>query len=284
LLKYVRRFGKWVLLAVIVGGIAAGAAIVVTGQSRPTYQATATVQVVPASNTVSPAQLNLSQTVPVAVALLQGPEVEQRVQSDLGLDRSLHGSIAVTAQAGSPIITIQATDSDPGRAAAIANKVVEDFAVVTKADDKTRRDSQISVLQDQIKVQEALLRADAAAVAPLTTTASTNASVAADLAVLTAKERVDSSIYSEMLSQLELLQNNPLEDYQLSVVTPAGAATVTTPHDTRLLKIGLAAVAGVIGVLGVGFLLSTPGPAAQPAPSRIPVQYETVARRVASRR
>ncbi|MCW3001105.1 MAG: hypothetical protein JWQ20_403 [Conexibacter sp.] len=156
LLRAVRR--RWRLVAVIV--LAAGAAAYgLTARQPKQYEATAQV-FISQTNPVSSVLSRIDARAPdperdfnTRVALIKEPAVADRVRRRLGLSLGvdeLLGKITTATTATSDIADITARDSDPRRAAAIANAFATNYVVVRQEAVRNRVQQAVALAARQL--------------------------------------------------------------------------------------------------------------------------------------
>jgi protein tyrosine kinase EpsB modulator len=263
---------KWGLAALLVAAFAAAAATLITWLYPPDYKATTTVVVVPTTPGQNYNDINVNLITRSAAQLMKTHQLLDTVGHNLHLAYSadeLDRKVTIVVEPESSVLAVEVQDRNPALAAQIANGVVDAYVNSEQAASSARRTDVLAQLQEQIAAQEKQLRADTQAVALLEQRGQAlTPDQAAELAVDQQKQRVDANTYSDLLARYELLSNQSMGTFQLAVRERASAASATQAHQDRLTKIGLAALAGLIAVLGIAFLLSSPtsGLAIQRAP------------------
>lgn len=269
---YVDTVRKWGLAALLVAILAGAAATLITWFYPPDYKATTTVVVVPTTPGQNYNDINVNLITRSAAQLMKTHQLLDTVGRNLHLTYSadeLDRKVTIVVEPESSVLAVEVQDRNPTLAAQIANAVVDAYVTSEQAASSAQRTDALAQLQEQIAAQDKQLRADTQAVALLTQRGQAlTPDQSAELAVDQQKQRVDATTYSDLLARYELLSNQSMGTFQLAVRERASAASATQAHQDRLAKIGLAALAGLIAVLGIAFLLSSPttGLAIQRAP------------------
>ena len=243
----------WLPLLIASVVLAAGAAYVISTLQPKVYEARATLIVGQSLTGVNPDynQLLTSQRLSTTYAVVATTRpVLEAVIEDLALDVSaddLAQRVLAEAPADSTLLTISAQDTDPERAASIANAVAERLIAATPAIQGRQADLQASIDADLLATQEqiAATQARVAALADLD-----RRTVAQETELSTLEGRLVSlrSTYATLLSFSSGNATN-----LLTVVEPAVApAAPISPRP--LLNTLLAAVLGLAIAIGIAFV------------------------------
>jgi capsular polysaccharide biosynthesis protein len=136
LTRYVRLLRRrlWMIVALpIVAAVAAG---IVSLTLPPVYEAHTALLVWP--NSIGPtdaASLNPDQISKTYASLLKQPPLLQRVADDVGIStrpEDMAGQITVTPQAGTTILDVTVSNTNPARARDIAKALVEELDIELK--------------------------------------------------------------------------------------------------------------------------------------------------------
>ena len=248
----VLRSWLWLLGASVL--LAASIAFLVSGAMPKIYQARNTLIVGQSLTAANPnydqllAAQRLSQTY-ASVATTR--PLAQRVIDHLGLRMSadqLLGEVRADAPANSALVYITVSDTDPARAAAIANGLADELIAESPAIQGKQADLQKQI-QDNLDATQAAMTQTQDQIDQLT-----NLSVRTDtqnqqLQIL--ESRLDSlrATYAALLPNLDSNSSN-----LLTIVEPAIAPT--SPSSPRtLLNVLLAAVLGLLAAVGLAFLV-----------------------------
>ncbi|HZY75327.1 MAG TPA: polysaccharide biosynthesis tyrosine autokinase [Jatrophihabitantaceae bacterium] len=151
---YLRIFReRWkVLVGVVLAAVII--AITITVTSSKVYQATTQLFVVSSDTTVPGQQYQGSAFTQLQVQtfaqIVASPNVLHAVQKDLDLpmsDSELKGKISATAPTSQSIVNLQVSDSDPARAAAIANSAAKAFVTQVEGYYATSGDKKTSTVR-----------------------------------------------------------------------------------------------------------------------------------------
>ncbi len=213
----------WFPLLVASVLLAAGAAFIGSSLLPKSYEAKATLNVGQSLSAVNPDynQLLVSQRLSTTYAAVATKRpILQAVVDELHLDTS-SDELAQRVQANAPLdstlLTISAQDSDPSRAAAIANAVAEQLIVASPAIQGRQSEFQASVEAD-LKATQAQIDATQSRVAALAGVVNRTADGDAELAALEDRLVTLRSTYATLLTYASGDASN-----LLSVVEPAVA-------------------------------------------------------------
>jgi capsular exopolysaccharide synthesis family protein len=143
---------RWRLIALLVL-LAVGVAVLITGLTPKTYQASAQVFVSANSDVTDvngqyQQQAAIQAEVSTFAQLIDTPQILHAVQKDLNLslsDSQLRSKLSAIAPAAQTLIIVQATDGSPSAAAAIANSAARAFIQVIQDFKKPTDSSRSSV-------------------------------------------------------------------------------------------------------------------------------------------
>jgi non-specific protein-tyrosine kinase len=246
---------RWWIVALLMV-VAGSAAYLSAKRETPMYSASATMIVSPGQAYAGTMDYNsllvteyLAETYP---QLITNADMYQRVADALGMDE-IPGSISASAVEGSQLVVVTVTDTDPERAALVANTVVTEFQAYTEERSQGRAENARAVLDTQIEAIDQRLNQIDARLDELDTRDNANdAQVQREIESLT-QERGSLSD-----SKVELNTNSVTIGAQTiaasASVEPAGSAVVPTepyePQPRRSAMLGL-----FVGLLlGVGLV------------------------------
>ena len=159
--KYIRLFSQWAWLVLILTVLAGLAIFFISTRQPPMYQTSATVMInVSASSQDIGTTLYASQTLQASYAdIMTSRAVLDEVARRLGLEEP---NVTVKPVTSSVLLTVTATDSNPERAALIANTVVSVFNEQNRsgqtdqyATSKQIIQSQMDTLNQEVETQSA---------------------------------------------------------------------------------------------------------------------------------
>lgn len=245
---------RWLPLLIASMVLAAVAAYGISTIQQKTYEAKATLIVGQSLSSSSPdyTQLLTSQQLSTTYAAVATTRpILEAVISKLGLSMTpddLLKQVSATAAGGSTLLTISATDSDPDRAAAIANAMAERLVATSSAIQGRAADIQASIDADLSATQQQIV-ATQSRITALSNQATLTAGEETELATLQGRLVTLRSTYATLLGFSSASATN-----LISIVEPAAAPQ--TPISPRPLLNTL--VAGLVGLLiaaGVVFLV-----------------------------
>ncbi|CAA9551442.1 MAG: Tyrosine-protein kinase [uncultured Thermomicrobiales bacterium] len=258
LLRYARRWWWLLLLGPIIAG---GSAYWTSSQQQPMYSATSTLLI----SQSDPSQQDLSG---LQAGERLGSTYQQLVNTDPVLqaviDRlqlpltiaDLRGSVSASVVTGTQLLRVSVSDSDPARAARIADAVAEEFSVVisqrsTQLSSGSREALQTQITGTQQQIADLTLQIqqlEAAEAAGAT-------DVSSQLGSLRVTLTQAQIVYGDLLSQqgeMELAEAS----LQSRVSVWEQARVPTAPYEPRtLLYTLLAVIAGLIIAAASVFLL-----------------------------
>ncbi len=244
----------WLPLMVVTCVLAAAAALVVSNYQQKIYEAKATLIVGQALSAANPdyTQILVAQNLSTTyAAIAKTVPILERLIKDLELATSpeeLAGRLRIEAPKDSTLLTITAEDTDPARAAALANALAEQLIAVSPAI-QSRDDAFQRSIQADLEATQGLIKATQARVQALMELDDRTAEQEAELEALEGRLVSLRSTYATLLSFSSEDANN-----LLTVIEPAG--TPTSPVSPRpLLNALLAAAVGLLVVFGIAFLV-----------------------------
>jgi non-specific protein-tyrosine kinase len=249
LIAIVRAWFPLLIASVV---LAAGAAFVVSNLQEKVYEARATLIVGQSLTGVNPdySQLLVSQRLSTTYAAVATTRpILDAVIKRLGLDVTsveLLKRVVADAPTDSTLLTFTAQDSDPARAAAIANALAEELIAASPAIQGREADFQGSIDAD-LKATQDQIRATQAQLETLSGLPKRTAAQDAQLATLEGRLASLRSTYATLLSFSSGNSSN-----LLSVVEPA-APPISPISPRPLLNTLLAAVLGLLIAVGIAF-------------------------------
>ncbi len=247
--------------------VAGTAAYVSANRETPMYSASATMLVSPGQGVMDYnynsmlATQYLAETYP---QLITNADMYERVADALGLDE-VPGSISASVAEGSQLVVVSVTDTDPERAALVANTVVSEFQDYTAERAKERADTARSLLDNQIEAIDERIEEIDARLDELDTAANRNDTAAQREIEALTEERASLSA-----SKVELNTNAVTIGAQTIAsspsVEPAGSAVAPSepfapqPRRSALLGVFVGLLLGVGLVALLEFLDNTVKP------------------------
>ena len=184
--KYTALIRHWLWLILLGAVVAGGAAYVFSSRQTPLYRAEATYEIDVAGGTASnseyvgqlvaqnliPNYLRKIPTTDIATKTLEALADDDSNISDLTAS-SLLGKISLSSPIESSLINISVIDTDPGRAAAIANTIGEVFAIESRIQQEADFSQPIALLDtrlDDLQAEMSRLRKEIRELNEITTT------------------------------------------------------------------------------------------------------------------
>lgn len=260
--KYVALLWQWAWLIILGVIIAAGVAYLVSINTTPVYQASARLlidQAPGASSNTYADVLTIEKISQTYVELLTVTDVMDEVIAQLNLpieSGDLRGQISASAPADTQILNLTVQDTNPERAAAIANATAEAFIRYNErtqaaryAEPRSNLQTELSNVGDQIEEIEVQINTLNSSETDLTPTQQ------ADLSRLETQLREQQTIYNNIFNDLQDLRvQSATESNNVLIVEPA----VPNPNPIRprtFTNTLLAAAVGGMLALGVIFLI-----------------------------
>ena len=253
LVLFLRRWA-WVLVSATL--LAGGAAYLVSSVTSPgaRYESTATVLVGPALAVAdaNSAQLDASRRVSaIYVEVAVSRPVLQRVISELDLPTTpalLRGQLTVTTPEDPPIISVTASATEPGAAAALANEVVRQLEAASPAL-ATEEERASRFIQLQIGALEEEIASLGMEVERLAARESRTSSQDAELGALRDRLADQRSTYAALVDA-----SSPSASTLLTVIEEAVANPIPLPGNRVQMTI-FAALVGFVLASGVSLLM-----------------------------
>ncbi len=243
----------WLPLMLLAAVLAGGAAFIVSNLQQKVYESKATLIVGQALSAANPdyTQLLVAQSLTATYAAIATTRpIMQSLIDELGLDASpggLASRVRVDAPTASTLLMITAQDTDPARAAAIANALARHLIAASPAIQGREIEFQKSVDED-LAATQALIEATQTRVDTLSALENRTTQQESQLQTLEGRLANLRSTYATLLSFSSGSASN-----LLTVVEPAIAPTEPVLPRT-LLNTLLAAAIGLLAVGGAAFL------------------------------
>jgi tyrosine-protein kinase len=245
---------RWLPLLIASMVLAAGAAYAISNIQQKTYQAQATLIVGQSLTSSSPdyTQLLTSQELATTYASVATKRpILEGVISQLGLDMTpddLLRQVSADALPGSTLLTISATDSDPGQAAAIANAAADGLVAASSAIQGRQEDIQKSIDADLAATQEQIVTTQGR-ITELSNQAQLTPEEETELGTLQSRLVTLRSTYATLLGFSSANATN-----LITIVEPAAARS--EPISPRpLLNTLVAAILGLLVAVGAVFVV-----------------------------
>jgi succinoglycan biosynthesis transport protein ExoP len=245
---------RWLPLLIASMVLAAGAAYAISSIQQKTYQAGATLIVGQSLTSTSPDynQLLTSQQLSSTYASLATTRpILEAVISELALDTTpeeLLKRVSAEARTDSTLLSISAMDSDPARAAAIANAMADRLVAASAAIQGRQADIQASIDADLAATQDQIVTTQGR-ITELSNQPSLTADEETELATLQARLVTLRATYATLLGYSSASATN-----LITVVEPA--APPTDPTSPRpLLNTLVAALVGLLLAAGIVFVV-----------------------------
>lgn len=259
--QYLNILKKWLWLIVLVAIVAAGASYYATSQMPKLYQSTAKVMVGESYQKVNATAGDVTTGSVLAdtyIQLAKTSAVLRGVKQQLGLNMSvgdLRNAVNANTVPRTQFIEVRATDTDPQRAALIANAVSDQLILLGPASSNEDLIQQKTFVRQQIQDLEAKIQKSEGDIAQLEEALKTTTSVreAADKRAEIDSLRTQISQYQQNYTQF-INYLSPNSQNTLSILEPAEPAL--QPFSPNFaLNVTLAAIIGIILATSVAFLI-----------------------------
>lgn len=150
--QYAGLLWHWSWLLIIMAVLAGGITYYISSKQTPIYQASTLIIINGAPNSLTDSTSGYyisQQLIPTYVEIMKTPSLLKVVASRLGMD-SFPGSVQVTPISTTQLMRVVVTDTDPERAAMLANTVVSVFAEQLQADQASRYSDSKTNLENQM--------------------------------------------------------------------------------------------------------------------------------------
>jgi non-specific protein-tyrosine kinase len=165
LLRYLWIVRRWLWLILLTTLLAAGAVLAVNLHTAPVYSAAATLLIKPAPSVTNidyTSALPSERLVRTYIQMIPSPSVLEKVIEQLGLQESpgnLAKRVKVQAVGDTLVVRLSVEDTDPARAALLANTIAEVFIAQNRALQEERYTASLSSMRDQLDETAALISA-----------------------------------------------------------------------------------------------------------------------------
>lgn len=259
--KYIALLWQWAWLIILGVIIAAGVAYIVSINTTPVYQASASLLIDQAPNASGNAYsdvLTIEKVSQTYVELITVSDVLNEVIGELGLSTEpsqLRSQISASAPANTQILRITVQDTNPDRAAAIANTTAVAFIRYNERTQAARYDEPSNNLQLELTSAGDQIEAIETEINTLAATSELSSAQQAQLSRLETQLREQQNLYNRVFNDLQALRiKSATESNNVLVVEPATANPVPI-RPRPLNNTLLAAVVGAMLALGVIFLI-----------------------------
>jgi capsular exopolysaccharide synthesis family protein len=243
-----RALLRWWWLIVLSVSLGVGVGYVLRNEQADLYYTEATVLIGQSANSAAPIGVN-REVLDAYTVLLTRNNLLQPVINDLGLNISVNEMLdymTVTTNSRAALITIGITDTDPERAAAIANRIVDELIRQT-SDRATVLDmnfvnSQVENIQNQISDLQAQYNDLVEKAAGLTSAFDLNQN-------LQSRSQIETTIRELRTVLLSLLENTPRSEVQVFEAAEPNYFPITANSTRDMVIAGFAG--GVLAVLTI---------------------------------
>jgi capsular polysaccharide biosynthesis protein len=259
--QYLKVLKKWLWLIILVALVAGGASYYATSQMPKLYQSVAKVMV---GESYQKADATLGDVATGAgladtyIQLIETSAVLRAVKEKLGLPNSigeLRAQVSGNAIPRTQFLEVRATDTDPRRAALLANAVAEQLILLGPASSNEDVIQHTAFVREQIQDLETKINSAEVEIGELEESLKTTTSVreATDKRSEIDRLRAQIAQYQQNYTQF-ITYLAPSSRNTLSVLEPAEPANAPFSPNFAL-NIPLAAIIGVILAIGVAFLI-----------------------------
>jgi len=253
--NYLAVVKRWLWLLGLCAVLAAGATFVITRLQPPVYRA-ATLLVVDqqasGQDTAYTSLLASDQLVQTYVNLIDQPAVLQRAASQVGgiSAATLAGRVQASAQTNTQVIQIQVDDTNPARAAALANAVAASFIAVQQQSSQ----AEFNEAAQQLNQELAQVTAQINALTDQIDTLRANAPSSSQLQTL--QQQLDAALAHRTTLQTvntQLVAQNLAASNDIRVFQPAVPPTVPD-HPKPVINTAIGGVLGLVLAASAVFL------------------------------
>ncbi len=259
--QYLSILKKWLWLIVLVATVAGGASYYATSLQRPQYQAAAKIMIGQSFNDINPntgEMATASMLAETYIQLIKTSNVLQGVIDELGITMSvpdMRGRVSAASIARTQIVELRATDTDPRRAAQIANALANQLALQGPASSDLEIAKQREFVNQQIEELQGKIVSGQADIALLEESLknTTSAREISDRRNEIERLRVQVSQWQEQYTSFgNFLAPNSAPN-TISLLEPAEAPGA--PFSPNMgLNVGLAVAIGILLAVAVAFL------------------------------
>jgi non-specific protein-tyrosine kinase len=253
--RYIALFWHWAWLLLLMTTLAAGAAYLIAKRMTPVYQATSLVLIneAPLNRTTDYSTLTTSQLLAQTYSqMMTTRPVLEAVAQAIGLEKSyasiLQDKIQVKPVSNTSLMTIYVTDTDPARAADIANTLVAVFTEQNQADQASRYAASKQSLETQMAQMDQQIQSTNAQISALADIPS-NKTERDQLNYTLSQYRETYATLSQSYEQIRLAEAQSISN----IVQKESAVPPTLPIRPQVLRstllgaaVGLILAAGLI--------------------------------------
>lgn len=253
--EYLALIRKWWWLIVLCTVLAAGASLMVSRSTAPTYQASTTLivgQIIQNPNPNTQDMYTTERLAQTYAEMARRQPVLQATVEALGLDtdwKGLRGRVSVNLVQNTQLMEIKVTDTDPQRARLTADEIARQLILQSPTEQDKEREAHRQFVTAQLTDLQAKIAAGQAELPELEESLTTafNAeqmqSIREQITALQAQLNTWQANYASLLSFLQRGATNYISVVEPATVVPTGPRTRT--------NVLLAAVVGIM--LGAGF-------------------------------
>lgn len=259
--QYLQVFKKWLWLIALVTVIAAGASYYATSQLPQLYQATTRVMVGESFQKLNPTPGDITTGSVLAetyIQLVKTSAVLRNVKDSLGLRTSigdLRSQVNASVVARTQFLDVRATDTDPKRAALIANAVAEQLTLLGPAASNEALAQQYDFVRTRIQDLEIKIQKGEEEIRQLEDSLKSTTSVREEADKRAVIDRLRSQIAQDQQNYTQFINYlAPSARNTLTILEPAEPANQPFAPNVPL-NVGLAAVIGFILATAVAFLV-----------------------------
>ncbi|MBC8078296.1 MAG: polysaccharide biosynthesis tyrosine autokinase, partial [Chloroflexales bacterium] len=255
------RHWWWLLLlgATIAGGIS----YILSYLAVPIYEASTTLLINQAPSSLPTPDYNALLTgerlAKTYAELLRKRPVLERVIADLKLPldvATLGDRVRVSVVRDTQLLVVTVEDTEPVRAAAIANALVDSFSAQSRALQSSRYADSMKTLKGELDRLEASINVTQAALATLPApTTPTTPEQANERMRLDAQLLRDRDSYTTLLNSYEAVRLAEVQSSNSINVVESAQPSAQPVSRRQLLSMALALVLGLVGALGLALLL-----------------------------
>ena len=251
--EYANLLWRRLWLLVLLACLAGGAAFMISWQQTPIYESSTLVMVNAAPSALSDSYNSIitsQQLLETYATIMTTQPVLDGVQQELGLG-TLDASIQVQPIQNTQLLTVIVQDTDPIRAADVANSLVSVFAAQLKADQTARYTDSKKNLEDQMAVIESQIQSTTSALNALADTPENQAKRVSLQTNLTQYQGSYSYVL-QSYSEIRLAEAQSISTIiQKGPAVPNASPVQPQPYRSAFL----AAMVGVLLAVGIIFLV-----------------------------
>ncbi len=251
LFGYMRR---WWWLLILLPVIAAAAAYVTSSRQPDMFRATATLFVQPSSQTADAYTIVFAGQSLAATyqELVDTDPILAPVEDQFG---PLDGHVSAGAVSGTQLLRVSATDTDPERAAAIANAVANQFVTFISQQEASDTSTSQSELRERLDVAQQALESTREQIRELEESGATDQIALNELDRLrNRQDQQDASVNDLLLRMREMELDAALAQNEVKLSVPAEAPGDAYAPRTLFFAIFAAFLGGLFAVGAVGLI------------------------------